>query len=217
DEDSNSLDAYNWSKGFLKVNSLLLSISLGHQPCLIFQNITILIKLNFVNPLESYNHDTVWLRVIQATKGIGCKLFSSGYQSRWVANDVINRVILALFSEMMKCLSEIDDGVPAELTKTGTARARETGLSTRGGSRITEDTKVTEKGKIRLFIMHQLIWGFVMTSVNKGSVLSVTSSSNSFCPKKNQGLKKYQHCPSSLNESTVLSFNNVVLLWSHWN
>nr|GEW25075.1 RNA-directed DNA polymerase, eukaryota [Tanacetum cinerariifolium] len=55
DEDSNSLDACNWSKGFLKVNSLLLSISRGHQPCLVFQNIAVLTKFNF------YNHDTVWL------------------------------------------------------------------------------------------------------------------------------------------------------------
>nr|GEY93853.1 ribonuclease H-like domain, reverse transcriptase, RNA-dependent DNA polymerase [Tanacetum cinerariifolium] len=79
---------------------------------------------------------------------------------------------------------------------------------------ITEGTKDTKKGKIRLLIMHQLIWGFVMTGVNEGSILGVTSSSNSFYPKKHQGLRKYQHCPSSLNESTVLSFDNAVLLWS---
>nr|GFA74352.1 hypothetical protein [Tanacetum cinerariifolium] len=36
DEDSYSLDACNWCKGFLEINSLLLSISLGHQPCLVF-------------------------------------------------------------------------------------------------------------------------------------------------------------------------------------
>nr|GEX26618.1 integrase, catalytic region, zinc finger, CCHC-type, peptidase aspartic, catalytic [Tanacetum cinerariifolium] len=42
------------------------------------------------------------------TNGIGCKLFSGGYRSRWIANDVINRVILAPFSKMMKCLSDID-------------------------------------------------------------------------------------------------------------
>nr|GEY29606.1 hypothetical protein [Tanacetum cinerariifolium] len=78
--------------------------------------------------------------------------------------------------------------------------------------RIAEGTKDTEKCKIRLLIMHQLIWGFVMTSVNEGTILGVTSSSNSFCPKKHQGLRKYQHCPSSLNESTVSSFDDAVLL-----
>nr|GEZ76109.1 hypothetical protein [Tanacetum cinerariifolium] len=82
----------------------------------------------------------------------------------------------------------VDEGVPAELIGTGTAGAGETGLSTRGGSRITESTKDTEKGKIRLIIVHQLIWGFVMTSVNERSVLGVTGSSNGFCPKKDQGL-----------------------------
>nr|GEW17317.1 hypothetical protein [Tanacetum cinerariifolium] len=83
--------------------------------------------------------------------------------------------------------------------------------------RITEGTKDTKKDKIRLLIMHQLIWGFVITSVNEGSVLGVTSSSNRFCPKRHRGLRKYQHCPSSLNESTVSSFDNVVLLRSPRN
>nr|GEU74869.1 hypothetical protein [Tanacetum cinerariifolium] len=82
---------------------------------------------------------------------------------------------------------------------------------------ITEGTKDMEKGKIRLLIMHQLIWGFVMTGVNEGSVLAVTSSSNNFCPKKHRGLRKYQLCPSSLNESTVSSFDNAILLWSPGN
>nr|GFB71859.1 hypothetical protein [Tanacetum cinerariifolium] len=81
----------------------------------------------------------------------------------------------------------------------------------------TKCTKDSKKGKIRLLILHQLIWGFVMTSVNKGSVLGVTSSSNSFCPEKHQGLEKYQHCPSSLNQSTVSSFDNAVLPWSPRN
>nr|GEU64736.1 hypothetical protein [Tanacetum cinerariifolium] len=112
---------------------------------------------------------------------------------------------------------EVDEGVPAELTGTRTAGAGATGLSTRGGYRITECTKDTEKRKIRLLIMHQLIWDFVMTSVNEGLVLGVRSSSNNFCPKIHQGLRKYQHCPSSLNESTVLSFDNAVLLWSPRN
>ncbi|GJS32389.1 hypothetical protein Tco_0530771 [Tanacetum coccineum] len=58
----------------------------------------------------------------------------------------------------------------------------ETGLSTQEGSRVTKSTKDSEKGKIRLLIMHQLIWGFVMMSVNEGSVLGVTSSSNNFYP-----------------------------------
>nr|GFA18453.1 hypothetical protein [Tanacetum cinerariifolium] len=80
--------------------------------------------------------------------------------------------------------------------------------------RITESTKDMKKDKIRLLIMHQLIWGLVMTSVNERSVLGVTGSSNSLCPKKHQGLRKYQHGPSSLNESSVSSFDNVVLLWS---
>nr|GFB09102.1 hypothetical protein [Tanacetum cinerariifolium] len=93
----------------------------------------------------------------------------------------------------------------------------ETGLSMRGGSRVTEGTKGTKRGKIRLLIMHQLIWGFVITSVNEGSVLGVTSSSNNFCPKKHRGLRKYQHCPSSLNESTVSSFDNAIMLWSPRN
>nr|GFB81692.1 Gag-Pol polyprotein [Tanacetum cinerariifolium] len=83
--------------------------------------------------------------------------------------------------------------------------------------RITEGTKDTEKGKIRLLFIHQLIWSFVMTSANEGSVLGVTSSSNSFCPKKHWGLRKYQHYPSSLNESTISSFDNAILLWSPWN
>nr|GFA06239.1 hypothetical protein [Tanacetum cinerariifolium] len=103
--------------------------------------------------------------------------------------------------------SEVDEGVSAELTGTGTAGAGETGLLTRGGSRqlieldvnsfhdasgsfvvdsitlpawIAEGTKDTEKSKIGLLIMHQLIWAFVMMSVNEGLVLGVTSSSNSF-------------------------------------
>nr|GEZ91324.1 hypothetical protein [Tanacetum cinerariifolium] len=107
---------------------------------------------------------------------------------------------------------EVDEGVSAELTGTGTVGAGETGLLTRGGSRshwirqlieldvnsfhdasgsfvvdsitlpawIAEGTKDTEKSKIGLLIMHQLIWGFVMMSVNEGLVLGVTSSSNSF-------------------------------------
>nr|GEW66419.1 hypothetical protein [Tanacetum cinerariifolium] len=111
----------------------------------------------------------------------------------------------------------IDEGVPAELTGTGTARAGETGLSTRGDSRTIESTKDTETGKIRLLIVQQLIWGFVMASVNERSVLGLTDISNNFCPQKHQGLRKYQHGPSSLNESTVSSFNNVILLWSPWN
>nr|GFA34389.1 hypothetical protein [Tanacetum cinerariifolium] len=81
--------------------------------------------------------------------------------------------------------------------------------------RITKSTKDSEKGKIRLLIMHHLIWGLVVTSVNLGSVLGVTSSSHSFCLQKHQSLGKYQHRPSSLDESTVLSFDNAVLLWSH--
>nr|GEX21691.1 hypothetical protein [Tanacetum cinerariifolium] len=50
--------------------------------------------------------------------------------------------------------------------------------------RITKSTKDTKKGKIGLLIMHQLIWGFVMTSVNERSVLGVTGSSNSVRIKK---------------------------------
>nr|GEW58357.1 hypothetical protein [Tanacetum cinerariifolium] len=287
DKDSNSLDTCKWSKGFLEVNSFLLSISLGHQPRLVFLNIIVLIKFNFVNPLESYNHDAIWLRVIYAPQSIGCKLFSDGYRSTWIANDVINRLILSLFSEMMKCLSDIDEGVPAELIGTRTAEAGETILSTRGDSRrqiyrsgsctelhmshrlrqlielyvngfhytsgsfvidsitlpawcitnensnircwlqfakiftviyrITESTKDLEKGKIMLLIVHQLIWGFVITSVNERTVLGVAGSSNSYCPKKHQGLRKYLHGPRSLNESLVSSFDNAVLLWSPWN
>ncbi|GJW86437.1 hypothetical protein Tco_0161777 [Tanacetum coccineum] len=122
----------------------------------------------------------------------------------------------------------VDEGVSAEVTKTETAGAGETSLSTRVGSRrqkrrsgsctelhkshmlsrlielnvnsfhnssssfvvdyipfparVTKSTKDMEKGKIRLLIMHQLIWGFVMNSVNEGSVLGVTSSSHGFCP-----------------------------------
>nr|GEX54073.1 hypothetical protein [Tanacetum cinerariifolium] len=135
DEDANGLDTCNWCKRFLEINSLLLSISLGHQLSLVFQNITVLIKFNFVNPLESYNHDTVWLRVIQAPQGISCKLFSGGYQSRWVANDIMERVILALFIEMMKYLRYVDEGILAELSGTYTVGAGETRLSTREGSR----------------------------------------------------------------------------------
>nr|GEY71362.1 hypothetical protein [Tanacetum cinerariifolium] len=108
----------------------------------------------------------------------------------------------------------VDEGVPAELTGTRTAGVGETGLLTRGGSRITEGTKNTKKGKIRLLIMHQLIWGFVMTSVNERSVFGVTSSSNNCCPKKHRGLRKYQHFPSSLNESTVSSFDNAVICFA---
>nr|GFB25460.1 retrovirus-related Pol polyprotein from transposon TNT 1-94 [Tanacetum cinerariifolium] len=48
--------------------------------------------------------------------------------------------------------------------------------------RVTKSTKDSEKGKIGLLIMHQLVWGFVVTSVNEGSVLGITSSSNNFCP-----------------------------------
>ncbi|GKD20775.1 hypothetical protein Tco_1222478 [Tanacetum coccineum] len=111
----------------------------------------------------------------------------------------------------------VDEGVPAELTRSKTAGVGEIGLSVRGGSRVTKSTKDSEKGEIRLLIMHQLIWGFVMTSVNEGSVLGVTSSSNSFCPQKHQSLKKDQHCPSSFYKSTVPSFDNAVLLWSPRN
>nr|GEV91781.1 retrovirus-related Pol polyprotein from transposon TNT 1-94 [Tanacetum cinerariifolium] len=50
-----------------------------------------------------------------------------------------------------------------------------------------------------------------------GSVLGVTSSSYSFCPRKHRSLRKYQHRPSSLDESTVPSFDNAVLLWSSGN
>nr|GEV08867.1 hypothetical protein [Tanacetum cinerariifolium] len=35
-------------------------------------------------------------------------------------------------------------------------------------NRVTKSTKDSKKGKIRLLIMHQLIWDFVMTSVNEG-------------------------------------------------
>nr|GEY76929.1 hypothetical protein [Tanacetum cinerariifolium] len=112
---------------------------------------------------------------------------------------------------------EVDEGVPAELTRTRTAGAGKTGLLTRGGSRITDGSKDTEKGKIRLLIMHQFIWGFVVTNVNEGSILGETSSSNNFCPKKHQRLRKYQHCSSSLNESTISSFDNAVLMWSPQN
>ncbi|GKD41553.1 hypothetical protein Tco_1261760 [Tanacetum coccineum] len=76
----------------------------------------------------------------------------------------------------------VEEGVQVELTGIGTAGAGETGLSTQEGSRVTKSTKDSEKGKIRLLIMHQLIWGFVMMSVNEGSVLGVTSSSNNFYP-----------------------------------
>nr|GEV65098.1 hypothetical protein [Tanacetum cinerariifolium] len=87
------------------------------------------------------------------------------------------------------CFSEHQhEGVPAQLTSAYTAGAgetglstrggsritkstkdsgkRETGLSTRGGSRITKSTKDSGKSKIGLLIMHQLIWGLVVTSVN---------------------------------------------------
>ncbi|GJS33234.1 hypothetical protein Tco_0531616 [Tanacetum coccineum] len=74
-----------------------------------------------------------------------------------------------------------------------------------------------DAGKIRLLIMHQVIWGFVMTSMNKGSVLGVISSSNRFCPQKHRCLGEDQHCPSSLNKSTVSSFDNAILLWSPQN
>nr|GEW78374.1 retrovirus-related Pol polyprotein from transposon TNT 1-94 [Tanacetum cinerariifolium] len=141
-------------------------------------------------------------RVIQAPQNIGFKLFPGGYRPRWVANDVINRVILASFSKMMNCLSDIGIVMPKIMVN---------------DLEKDKGTKDTEKDKIRLLIMHQLIWGFVMTSVNEVLVLSVTSSSNSFCPKKHRGLRKYQHCPSSLNESTVSSFDNAFLLWSPQN
>nr|GFC30601.1 hypothetical protein [Tanacetum cinerariifolium] len=61
---------------------------------------------------------------------------SSGrYRSRRVANDIIERVILAPFTEMMKCLGDVDEGVPTELTGACTAGVGETGLLARGGSR----------------------------------------------------------------------------------
>nr|GEV11360.1 hypothetical protein [Tanacetum cinerariifolium] len=82
---------------------------------------------------------------------------------------------------------------------------------------ITKSTKDSKKGKIGLLIVYQLIWGLIVTSVNKGSVLGVTSSSHSFCPQKHRSLGKYQHCPSSLDKSTILSFDNAILFWSHGN
>ncbi|GJS49077.1 hypothetical protein Tco_0599198 [Tanacetum coccineum] len=60
---------------------------LGHPTCLVFQN-------------SPY-------RVIQAPQGIDFKLVSSGYRSRGIANDIIKRVILAPFPDMMMYLSDI--------------------------------------------------------------------------------------------------------------
>ncbi|GJY30952.1 retrovirus-related pol polyprotein from transposon TNT 1-94 [Tanacetum coccineum] len=51
----------------------------------------------------------------------------------------------------------------------------------------------------------------------KGSVLGVTGSSHSFCPKKQGSLGEYQHCPSSFNKSAIPSFNNAILLRSSQN
>ncbi|GKD70383.1 hypothetical protein Tco_1324473, partial [Tanacetum coccineum] len=90
-------------------------------------------------------------------------------------------------------------------------------LSVQSSERVIKRTKDSEKGKIGLLIMYQLIWVFVLTSVNEGSVLGVTSSSNSFCPQKHRSLGKYQHCPSSFHKSTVPSFDNAVLLRSPRN
>nr|GEZ52277.1 reverse transcriptase domain-containing protein [Tanacetum cinerariifolium] len=51
----------------------------------------------------------------------------------------------------------------------------------------------------------------------QGSVLSVASNSHNFCHQKHQSLRKYQYCPSSLDESMVLSFDNTIRLWSSGN
>ncbi|GKF16156.1 hypothetical protein Tco_0061074 [Tanacetum coccineum] len=72
---------------------------------------------------------------------------------------------------------------------------------------------------------HDLSGPFVVDSVtlpvwcvtNKepnGSVLGVTGSSHSFCPKKQGSFGEYQHCPSSFNKSAIPSFNNAILLRS---
>nr|GEX27069.1 reverse transcriptase domain-containing protein [Tanacetum cinerariifolium] len=53
-------------------------------------------QLDFVNPLESYNQDTIWSRVVQAPQGISCKLFSGGYRSRRIDNDVFKREVVIL-------------------------------------------------------------------------------------------------------------------------
>nr|GEW53159.1 retrovirus-related Pol polyprotein from transposon TNT 1-94 [Tanacetum cinerariifolium] len=60
-------------------------------------------------------------------------------------------------------------------------------------------------------------YSFPRSSMSFGSVLGVTSSSDSCCPQKHRSLRKYQHCSSSLDESTVPSFDNTVLLWSSGN
>ncbi|GJR23530.1 hypothetical protein Tco_0972057, partial [Tanacetum coccineum] len=65
--------------------------------------------------------------------------------------------------------------------------------------------------------MHKFIWGFIVKSMCEGSVLGVTGSSNSFCPKKLWSLREDQHSPSSFNKSAVPSFNNAILLRSSQN
>ncbi|GJR31438.1 hypothetical protein Tco_1107670 [Tanacetum coccineum] len=89
-------------------------------------------------------------------------------------NDLSDDSVARLTAIGFDCLLSLDEKIYHS--------AGETGLSTQEGSRVTKSTKDSEKGKIRLLIMHQLIWGFVMMSVNEGSVLGVTSSSNNFYP-----------------------------------
>jgi hypothetical protein len=51
EKDSNGLQPGNWTKGFIKVYSLNLSISLGNKTCFIPDYYTILIYLVLENPL----------------------------------------------------------------------------------------------------------------------------------------------------------------------
>nr|GFD38059.1 hypothetical protein [Tanacetum cinerariifolium] len=46
--------------------------------------------------------------VIQAPQGIDCKLLFGGYRSRWVANDIIERVDSAELTSLDDDASELD-------------------------------------------------------------------------------------------------------------
>nr|GEV65097.1 monodehydroascorbate reductase [Tanacetum cinerariifolium] len=78
-------------------------------------------------------------------------------------------------------------------------------------------TAATAEYQARTTTDTRLMPSFPRSSMSFGAVLGVACSSHSFYPQKHQSFGKYQHYPSSLDESMVPSFNNTVLLGSSGN
>src|ERR1044072_8855024 len=80
-------------------------------------------------------------------------------------------------------------------------------------SDITWSTKYSKVRNIRLFTSDKFMGCFLQELMKINLVDDMTCSIDSFIPEPDRCLVFIKHCSGHLNKSSILPFNNTILLW----